>query len=104
MRLIDVDILITRLQKFYDKKAKEAKYTGSQVINVTWNDAICYIKSAPIIDSQYKKGKWIFEEYPDGYYHSECSECKHHFIEDAYLKPYNFCPNCGTDMRGENNG
>lgn len=51
MRLTDVDILIARLQKFYDKKAREAKYTGSQVINVTWNDAICYIKSAPIIDS-----------------------------------------------------
>ena len=44
------------------------------------------------------RGEWLFEEYPDGYYHSECSVCKHWFVEDAFLKPYNFCPNCGARM------
>lgn len=62
------------------------------------------ISDVPVAQPECKKGKWVFEEYPDGYYHSECSECKHHFIEDAYLRPYNFCPNCGADMRGERDG
>lgn len=47
------------------------------------------------------EGEWVFEEYPDGYYHSECSICKHWFIEDAFLKPYKFCPNCGAKMGGD---
>lgn len=46
-----------------------------------------------------KKGYWIFEEYPDGYYHSECSVCWHWFDEDAYLKQYEICPNCWADMK-----
>ena len=62
------------------------------------------ISAVPAAQAQHKKGKWIFEEYPDGYYHTECSECKHHFIEDAYLKSYNFCPNCGARMDGESDG
>lgn len=54
--------------------------------------------------SERKTGEWLFEEYPDGYYHSKCSICKHWFIEDAFLKPYKYCPNCGASMKdGESN-
>lgn len=53
------------------------------------------------IQPERKTGKWHFEEYPDGYYHAECSVCGHHFQEDAYLKPYNYCPNCGARMDGK---
>ena len=59
------------------------------------------ISAVSVAQPECKKGKWVFEEYPDGYYHSECSKCKHHFIEDAYLRPYNYCPNCGADMRDD---
>ena len=49
-----------------------------------------------------RKGKWLFVEYPDGYYHTECSECGQWFDEDVYLKDkWRYCPNCGADMRGE---
>ena len=45
------------------------------------------------------KGKWIKNEY-DWYYH--CSVCKEnnllHTDETNALSDY--CPNCGTDMRG----
>ena len=58
------------------------------------------IKTADVVER--KRGEWNFEESPDGYYHSECSECGHWFYEDAFLKPYNYCPNCGADMRGKN--
>lgn len=51
-----------------------------------------------------KKGKWIEQDDSwDGVYY-ECSVCK-----EAYTlidgtpsdNNYNFCPNCGADMRGE---
>lgn len=44
-----------------------------------------------------KRGKWC------GYLCSKCNEYADYFISgDFYFdeKP-NFCPNCGTDMRGE---
>lgn len=48
-RLIDEDALISTLLKFFDERKKEQMYTGSRGAFVTWNDAIYYIKSAPII-------------------------------------------------------
>jgi rRNA maturation endonuclease Nob1 len=57
---------------------------------------ISEIDNAPTIER--KTGQWI--EVKDKfayaiYYHWDCSECK-----AQYGKPYNFCPNCGADMRG----
>lgn len=49
--------------------------------------------------AQPKRGKWIYKTdlitAPTGYW--ECSECK----EGRLLYEENFCPNCGADMRGE---
>ena len=43
------------------------------------------------------KGKWI--PTPDDFAEFKCSVCdKPNFWED------NFCPNCGADMRGDDNG
>lgn len=43
------------------------------------------------------KGKWID--------HTTCSECYWQMIDDVVQSPnlvaFNFCPNCGADMRGE---
>lgn len=58
------------------------------------------IEELPSAQSK-RVGVWWFEEYPDGYYHAECSECGQWFEEDAYLKPFKFCPNCGCAMKGE---
>ena len=51
-----------------------------------------------------KKGKWIgkeqFANSPE-FYSWQCSVCGC-VLEDPTLdKPYPFCPNCGADMRGE---
>lgn len=52
------------------------------------------------LPSARRKGKWLFAEYPDGYYHAVCSECGQWADEDVYLKgKWNFCPNCGAEMR-----
>ena len=84
-------------------------------------DAIFYLKNTPVIASnadketvqkaydmaiealERKKGKWILGEIETGacnvqYQLKICSECG---WESSLVIPRNFCPNCGTDMRGE---
>ena len=43
------------------------------------------------------KGEWIRE--PNCYY--RCSVCGEHYPSFRDDMDYNFCPNCGADMRGE---
>ena len=34
----------------------------------------------------------------------QCSQCKAKWIDHTYLiETFRFCPNCGADMRGDNN-
>ena len=53
-----------------------------------------------------KTGEWIgteYDGYADGnpvYYEWKCSECGC-VIEEEGRPTYNYCPNCGADMRGE---
>ena len=49
-----------------------------------------------------KKGKWIAtgRKFEGGYFWIRCSECGYRDI-DAPSSRTNFCPNCGADMRGE---
>ena len=49
-----------------------------------------------------KKGKWI-ELYHNNY---KCSVCGDWWVnnDNEMVKDFKFCPNCGTDMRGEENG
>ena len=48
-----------------------------------------------------RKGKWLkaygdHEAFGIRPFYRYCSECN-----EATVFPYNFCPNCGADMRGE---
>ena len=61
----------------------------------------------PIIEER-KTGKWIFHEPFDCGRKNcnpciECSCCRTWFGADCYAKT-NFCPNCGADNRGEQDG
>ncbi len=47
MRLIDADLLLIRLEEYFNKKEQDAKFTGNRGSGVSWNDAIYYIKTAP---------------------------------------------------------
>ena len=63
------------------------------------------IKSIPAADVvEREKGHWISRVYPkrDGYFEMKvCPICREEFSYDAEtgVGDYNFCPNCGADMR-----
>ena len=63
-------------------------------------------KEEYLLDGRYliqpmKRGEWMIEEYPDGYYYSYCSVCDQWVPEEAFLKHWKYCPNCGAIMGSE---
>lgn len=88
MRLIDADKLQERAyQMRFSTRITEG---GLALINYL-------LSEEPTVDPV-KHGRWIFEEYPDGYYHAICSECDVWSDEYAYLDGWNYCPHCGAKM------
>ena len=58
--------------------------------------AISVIADFPSENSERNKGEWIRKQpIAVGEPRFICSECRGQF-----RNPYNFCPNCGADMRG----
>jgi len=109
MRLIDADALYERLKADEELARDRVIDTPSGFPNGAVNpSAIRYMAQlsertrfkeivfdAPTIER--KKGEWI--KMP--YHVTECSECGfslEDWIQGAF---YNYCPNCGSDMRGE---
>ena len=89
MRLIDADPIIKAFEK---EKASEHCYGD-------WYSTVCSIisllESRPTIRiKERKRGEWIDAgQYP----FDKCSLCG--CTVDCYYE-WNFCPNCGADMRG----
>lgn len=95
-RLIDADELRSGLFHLEGETSTTDRQLGYQA---GWNDALMYgVLDAPTVDAV-KHGHWLFYEEPDGYYHSECSECGRWCDEDVFLKgKWHYCPNCGAKM------
>lgn len=53
------------------------------------------INSAPTIEPQRMRGRWVDKNNMEGAW-NYCSICGEQAID-----LYDFCPNCGADMRGE---
>lgn len=75
--------------------------TGDKNVAKVWDQ----IKGLPSAQPERDKGEWIgteFDGYADGnpvYYEWKCSVCGC-VVEDEE-PAWNYCPNCGADMRGE---
>ena len=78
-RMIDADALMKEFSKFV-KDSNNSDFADVP----TWNDAVSLVESAPTIELERKKGRWI---------DLRCSECG----QVDMSKP-NFCPNCGARM------
>jgi ribosomal protein S27E len=59
----------------------------------------------PSAQPKRKTGEWVDQDR-GAFYTVECSECHKEPLLDAYgdYVHSNFCPFCGADMRGDNNG
>ena len=96
-----MDDLISR-QAAIDAVAK-ALGEGSDLLTDTFIDGIREVLSN-VPSAERKKGRWIeTDDGWDGVYY-ECSCCKEAFtlIDGTPTDNlYNYCPNCGAEMRGE---
>ena len=93
MRLIDADELI----KDIDCSADMGGALGKVVECVKYY-AKFMVASAPTIEER-KKGKWIRGDAEKLIGSQRCSIChKACYKGNDY---FNYCPNCGADMRGE---
>lgn len=96
MRLIDADALMNTIIK---KSYTVTDYWNTRDAGMFLVGIEQAINEQPTIEER-KKGKWIvhlggkYVGFPCAHY--ECSEC-HAYMPDNT----NFCPNCGADMRGE---
>ena len=95
MRRIDADALIADCNKYLgilnpDRDVKE-------YARIFW--LIGILRNAPTIEPERKRGKWITQQFSSW---AECSEC--HDWYDIESVQYNFCPNCGADMREDQDG
>lgn len=81
------------LRAYVTKHTLDNGWTGGFV------DALDAVEDLPSAQPERPKGKWITQEFGSW---AECSEC--HELYDIPMAYSNFCPNCGADMRGEQDG
>ena len=89
---------------------KDKYYTGSKHRTIPKDELLDVIDNAPPVAESCKelqevaserpKGEWKIMSDRYGQYYA-CSVCGY---DRSYSYTFNFCPNCGADMRGEDNG
>ena len=103
-RLIDADALGNRMyHEAFEKDSEDQKWDSGCWIRYKLFERV--LREQPTIEPEREKGKFIgteYDGYADGnpvYYEWKCSECGCIFEDEE--PTFNFCPNCGADMRGE---
>jgi hypothetical protein len=82
-------------------KATDALIDNTPLIGINLEEtvnAVCDIPSAdvrPVVRGQWKDAMQSCHDSP----HVKCSVCGEYYWQ--YFKKFNFCPNCGADMREE---
>lgn len=112
MRLIDADALVANMNlaialiKRTMKNFDIEDDPECQMELKAYQDIRDGIKEEPTIEPERKTGEWIgteYDGYADGnpvYYEWKCSKCGC-IIEEGGRPTYNYCPQCGANMRGE---
>lgn len=103
MRLIDADMLMKEFAKFV-----RASNNSDFARIPTWNDAVSLVESAPTIEPERKKGRWVRitqGAIPEKYMCPFCHRTiENDSVESLLSMRFPFC-HCGADMReGEQNG
>lgn len=105
--MMDKNEIIERLREI----AKHAVYTiDEEPFIMSLDDGIAVYEAIEIIQQsqpERPKGKWIPQDHNKSngfattlvYYFPKCSECGH-----SGDSAFTFCPWCGADMRGEQDG
>lgn len=82
------------------------------LFTVTYNEMgiIIDTKAEEVAQPERKTGTWIYCEDMCGVDGYRCNKCGFHVPWDYthklidFIKDYRYCPNCGADMRGEEDG
>ena len=101
MRLIDADALIDALNTLFKKQVTQFGYEGYEKADEKTQlvcDGISYsigcVLNLPSAQPQRMKGKWDARGWNNAYW--KCSNC-----DELTVFPFDFCPFCGSDMRGD---
>lgn len=99
MRLIDADVAIRTLEnsRYSPDYCKEHGIDHS----ISMEMVRILLNVLPSAESECKTGQWI-QLTCDSAEWWYCSECNGRVQMNPWAK-YNYCPNCGTDMRSEQN-
>lgn len=90
MRTIDADALTTWI--------KESQKMTSKVKAI-----LCYIETMP--SQNRPQGEWIWQLANNGWVDHICSVCGYTENTDIHISlGWKYCPNCGAEMRGEQDG
>ena len=95
MRLIEADRLLEILER------EEAYHSDLPQRADGVRDAIMDVMSAPTVDAvPVRHGRWVMKEGELAFW-DECSECGKKIVHRTPY--YDFCPNCGANMRKDGN-
>jgi len=100
------DAIMSGCKRHYDSEVGDEVYDDTLEVDaiLKCNKGIRNaLRDMPSAQPERKKGRWISQDFNkhDGmistlvYYYPKCSVCGH------TANYTNFCPNCGADMRGE---
>jgi len=104
MRLIDADAMIGYINRQREYLRPDI-YPQDAIGDAAYRVCAEFVECLPSELPERKKGEWLpaFNGcLTGGTYWFECSKCGR-IVPDIKAGGWNFCPNCGANMRGEPN-